>query len=347
MKPGRAIAAFLIAPFLVMVAVLMVIAALAGGLPQTRAAGAALNAAFNGAQVPAQFRDWIIRAGQICPEVTPQLLAAQMEQESGWNPGAVSPVGAMGIAQFMPGTWPSWGKDEDGGGASPYHPGDAIMAAARYDCALAAQVRGYVDTGRASGDVQDLMLAAYNAGPNAVLKYGGIPAYAETQNYVRTIRRLMDKYQDITPDVAAGTPFGQAVVEFAMRQRGLPYSWGGGGPRGPSTGIGPNGVGINGFDCSGLVQYAVYQASGGKLTLPRTSQVQVKVGQPVPRDFAAMLPGDVIGFDPYRNGDYSHIGIYMGNGKMVHAPKPGDVVKVSDLSESFYANSNWLVRRFG
>ncbi|WP_436774448.1 NlpC/P60 family protein [Yinghuangia sp. YIM S09857] len=346
MKPGRAVAGFLAVPFLLMVAGLLVIAALAGGLPSTSPVGSRLNAAFNGAQVPAEYREWVIRAGQTCPEVTPQLLAAQLEQESGWNPTVVSPVGAMGIAQFMPGTWPNWSEDNDGGGVSPYHPGDAIMAAARYDCALAKIVRGYIESGRASGDVQDLMLAAYNAGPNAVLNYRGIPPYAETQNYVRVIRTLMNKYQDVTPDIAAGTPFGSAVVEFAMRQRGLPYSWGGGDTSGPSMGFG-NGAGVTGFDCSSLVQYAVYHASGGKLLLPRVSQAQVTVGQEVPRDFAAMMPGDVIGFDPYRNGDYSHIGIYIGNGQMVHAPKTGDVVKVSDLSESYYANATWSVRRYG
>lgn len=347
MKPGRALVGFLVLPFFLMVAGLLVIAALAGGLPSTGPVGSRLNAAFNGAQVPAQYRDWVIRAGQMCPEVTPQLLAAQLEQESGWNPSALSPVGAMGIAQFMPGTWPGYGQDDDGDGdASPYDFGDAIMAAARYDCYLAGLVRGYIDSGRASGDVQDLMLSAYNAGPGAVLKYAGIPQYTETQNYVRIIRRLMDKYQDVIPDIAAGTPFGLAVVEFAMRHRGVPYSWGGGDTSGPSEGFG-NGAGVEGFDCSSLVQYAVYHASGGKLMLPRVSQAQVMVGQEVPRDFAVMLPGDVIGFDPDRNGDYSHIGIYIGNGQMVHAPKTGDVVKVSDLSESYYANSIWRVRRFG
>lgn len=348
MKPGRAIAGFLVLPFLLLVAALLVIAALAGGLPANQALNAANNAAFTAGSVPAQFREWIIKAGGTCPEVTPQLLAAQMEQESGWTPVIESRVGAQGMAQFMPGTWATWATDGDGDGTADVNsPPDAIMAAARYDCALAADMRRYLEQGRVVGDLQDLMLAAYNAGPGAVLQYGGIPPYAETQHYVKNIRALMDKYQVITPVVAAGTPFGAAVVEYAMRQRGLPYSWGGGTTRGPSEGFGPTGAGINGFDCSGLVLYAVYQASGGKLVLPRVSQLQVTVGQEVPRDFAQMVPGDIIGFDPFRSGDYSHIGIYIGNGQMVHAPKSGDVVKVSDLSESYYNNAAWRVRRFG
>lgn len=345
MKPGRAVVAFLATPLVFIVSVLLVIAAIAGGLPNSRVKAAAYNATFNSAKVPAAYREWVAKAGALCPEVTPQLLAAQLYQESGWNPTSVSPVGAQGIAQFMPGTWATWATDGDGDGkASVWSPADAIMAAARYDCALAAQVRGYVERGAASGDIQDLMLAAYNAGPGAIEKYHGIPPYAETQNYVAIIRKLIDQFQTVITDIPAGTPFGQAVVASAMKWRGTPYSWGGGTTRGPSEGFG-NGAGVIGFDCSSLVQYAVYAASGGTLTLPRVSQLQVTVGQEVDRN--AMAPGDVIGFDPYRNGDYSHIGIYIGNGRMVHAPKTGDVVKISDLSESYYANANWKVRRFG
>jgi hypothetical protein len=344
-KPRRAIAAFLVLPFFALVAGLLVIAALAGGLPANQVVAPAVNAAYNAANVPAAYRELIMRAGSVCPEVTPQLLAAQIEQESGWDTTARSPVGALGMAQFMPGTWATWQTDGDGNGTRDvWSAPDALMAAANYDCALASQVRGYVERGTAVGDIQDLMLAAYNAGPDAVRRYGGIPPYAETQNYVRTIRKLMGKYQQLIPDIAAGTPFGTAVVEFAMRQIGQPYSWGGGDERGPGEGFG-SGSGVTGFDCSSLVLYSVYQASGGTITLPRVSQLQVTVGQPVDRN--AMQPGDVIGFAPDRDGNYSHIGIYIGNGQMVHAPKPGDVVKVSSLSESFYANSDWLVRRYG
>ncbi|NUU19909.1 MAG: transglycosylase SLT domain-containing protein [Streptomycetaceae bacterium] len=346
MKPRRAIAVFFVLPFFGLVVGLLVIAALAGGLPANQAVRPVVNAAYNAAYVPAAYREWVVKAGAMCPEVTPQLLAAQLEQESGWDPEAKSPVGATGIAQFMPGTWVTWATDGDLNGTADIKSApDAIMAAARYDCALAAQVRAYVEDGKAQGDIQDLMLAAYNAGPDRVRQYGGIPPYTETQNYVRTIRKLMEKYQQIVPDIAVGTPFGDAVVDFAMRQLGLPYSWGGGDERGPTDGFGAKGAGIYGFDCSGLVIYAVYNASGGQISLPHLSQLQVTMGEPVDRN--AMRPGDVIGFDPKRDGDYSHIGIYIGNGQMVHAPKPGDVVKVSNLSESFYANSNWLVRRFG
>ncbi|MDI2125835.1 NlpC/P60 family protein [Yinghuangia seranimata] len=343
----KAVGGFLAFPLVVIVGGLLVIAAIAGGLPASSVAGP-LNALYNEARVPAQYRQWIAKAGQVCPEVTPQLLAAQMEQESGWDPLIVSPVGAQGIAQFMPGTWATWATDGDGDGTkSVWSPADAILAAAHYDCALAAQVRGYVDSGRAHGNIQDLMLAAYNAGPNRIVEYGGIPPFAETQGYVRTIRALMDKYQSIVPNVPQGTGFGATVVSVALQQRGLPYSWGGGDVDGPSEGFGPTGAGILGFDCSGLVIYAIYQASGGRISLPHSSEIQVTMGQAVPRDFAVMQPGDVIGFDLKNNGDYGHIGIYIGNGQMVHAPKPGDQVKISSLTDAFYAGATWQVRRFG
>ena len=79
-------------------------------------------------------------AGNV-PGTDPPLLAAQLYQESGFDPTAVSPAGAIGIAQFMPGTWPNWASTQDGDGRKDiFNPADAIPAAARYDCALAQQV---------------------------------------------------------------------------------------------------------------------------------------------------------------------------------------------------------------
>ncbi|MFE9685387.1 NlpC/P60 family protein [Streptomyces sp. NPDC006285] len=304
--------------------------------------------------VPPEYVQWIERAGDLCPEVSEPLVAAQIEAESDWDPDAVSPAHAEGLSQFIPGTWATWGVDaagEDGtpepdGVADPFTPGDAIMTQARYDCWLADEVRG-MDIG---GDLTRLMLAAYNAGPGAVEQSGGIPPYPETQGYVTKIITLMTKYSGVEAagtagpagPVAADGSFGNKVVANARRWLGTPYSWGGGGPEGPSRGF-AQGAGTVGFDCSSLVQNAVYHASGGGLLLPRVSQLQVRSGKAVARD--DLRPGDVIGFQ--LNGSYDHIGVYIGGRQFIHAPKTGDVVKISSLDEPYYAGKPQKVRRFG
>ncbi|MET9857816.1 NlpC/P60 family protein [Streptomyces smyrnaeus] len=297
------------------------------------------------ARVPPEYVEWIERAGKECAEVSAPLIAAQIDAESGWNPTARSGAGAQGLSQFLPGTWKTWGVDAAGkdgsaepdGVADPFTPGDAIMTQARYDCWLADKVKSL----GLDGDPTRLILAAYNAGPGAVERFGGLPPYPETQNYVTKIVTSMAGYSGDAAGEDGGT-FGNRVVANAKKWLGTPYSWGGGGPEGPGRGF-AQGASTVGFDCSSLVQFAVYHASGGKTLLPRTSQVQVTEGKAVPRD--EMRPGDVIGFDLH--GSFDHIGIYLGNGQFIHAPKTGDVVKISDLDDSYYAGRPQKVRRFG
>ncbi len=102
--------------------------------------------------------------------VDPALLSAVAKAESSYNPRAVSPAGAQGLMQLMPGTARSLG-------VNPLDPGQAVDGAARLLSDLLSDFGGDVD----------LALAGYNAGPGAVRKYGGIPPYTETQNYVRRV----------------------------------------------------------------------------------------------------------------------------------------------------------------
>lgn len=104
--------------------------------------------------------------------VDPDIFVAQLRQESGLRMGVTSPAGARDIAQFMPGTAKSYGVTLGDGKAA-----DDLDGAARY-------MRDNLKT--FGGDYRKA-LAAYNAGAGAVQKYGGVPPYAETQNYVTTI----------------------------------------------------------------------------------------------------------------------------------------------------------------
>lgn len=102
----------------------------------------------------------------------------------------------------------------------------------------------------------------------------------------------------------------QQAVDFARAQLGKPYVWGATGP--------------NSYDCSGLTQ-AAWKAAG--VDLPRTTWDQVNAGQRVAT--ADLLPGDLVFF----YDDISHVGLYIGEGQMIHAPKPGDVVKIAPITE--------------
>lgn len=107
----------------------------------------------------------------------------------------------------------------------------------------------------------------------------------------------------------------QQAIAFARNQLGKPYVWGATGP--------------DSFDCSGLTQ-AAYKSAG--ITLPRTTYDQVNVGTRVSE--LNLQPGDLIFF----YSDVSHVGLYIGNGEMIHAPHTGTVVKIAPITEMpFYA----------
>jgi hypothetical protein len=128
--------------------------------------------------VPARYAPAILRSSQRW-SVSAGLLSAQLYAESNFNPYAVSPAGARGIAQFMPGTARSYGLS------------NAFDASASID----AQAHMMRDLLRRFGSVP-LALAAYNAGPGAVARCGCIPPYRETQGYVARILGLLRGFGD-------------------------------------------------------------------------------------------------------------------------------------------------------
>lgn len=135
--------------------------------------------------------------------------------------------------------------------------------------------------------------------------------------------------------------FAGAFIAAAQKEIGKPYVWGGGTYTGPS-GRGSDGRGP-GFDCSGLVMYAAYQASGGKLKLPHYSGAQITFGQSVGWD--DKQPGDLIFFTHPGSSAPHHVAIYVGDGKILQAPRTGQNVRFGTVSE--FAGETMTVRRLG
>ena len=334
---------------------------LAGGgtsaAPDPATPGGGIGGQLKPGSVPAAYAALVTRAGSMCPEIPAPVIAAQIQVESGWNPRAVSPVGAQGIAQFLPATWAGAGRDWDGDGvADVWNPADAIPSQGGFDCSIITTLRPALAAGRLHGDITDLALAAYNAGAGAVLAAGGVPPFPETQAYVARIDTLADRYTaPIAPPSGPGLPgapagtFAAAEVAAATAQLGVPYVWGGGSLSGPTGGPPP------GFDCSGLVREAVYRASHGGITLPRTADSQARVGTLVAAglgstiNLATLRVGDLIAFqnDPSRPGVYSHIAIYIGGGQIIAAPHTGDHVKDQPVDIPYWTRTIWAVRRDG
>jgi cell wall-associated NlpC family hydrolase len=108
------------------------------------------------------------------------------------------------------------------------------------------------------------------------------------------------------------------VLSKSLSYIGTPYKWGG------ST--------ESGFDCSGFVQF-VYENSIG-INLPRTAKEMSEVGTII-KNFKDLMPGDLVFFNT-RKFNFSHVGIYLGDNKFIHAPRTGYKVKVEDMEDSYW-----------
>ena len=226
----------------------------------------------------------------------------------GPHPGITSSTnhaGAAGPMQFMPGTWAAFGVDGNGDGhKNVYDPVDAIPAAAAY-----LKHNG-------APDHMERALYQYNHATWYVQKV--LHRAAEYARDSRPCTRL--------PIAASGR--AAIAVNAALRQIGTPYSWGGGNVNGPARGFG-RGAATVGFDCSSLVQYAWHQAG---ITIPRTTQEQWRTLPHVPAAHAR--PGDLVFFRGSHGTAAApgHVGMVIGPGRMVEAPRTGLKVRIATIS---------------
>ena len=135
---------------------------------------------------------------------------------------------------------------------------------------------------------------------------------------------IIDEYfivgpEDYPHDNRPGRPYLRSeIVRTAKSFLGVPYRWGGTSP-------------ARGFDCSGF-SMTVYQLNG--LNLPRSSKAQWKVGMPIDRD--QLSQGDLVFFATTGSGKVSHVGIYLGENNIIHAPGWGKKIRIDSLSKKYY-----------
>jgi hypothetical protein len=148
-------------------------------------------------------------------------------------------------------------------------------------------------------------------------------------------RGIIHNYYLVAPNKAVrrhkGDPrvtLREGLVRTARRYIGKSYRWGGASAR-------------TGFDCSGLTM-TVYRLNG--LDLPRNSRAQFDAGIPISRE--ALKKGDLVFFYTGRKGRVSHVGIYTGSGKFIHAPRRGKAIRVSALSADYYRKRYMGARRY-
>jgi soluble lytic murein transglycosylase-like protein len=131
------------------------------------------------APVPPEQIDALVQQNAQIWQVDPALIKSVIANESSFDANATSPVGAQGLMQLMPETAAALGV------RNPYDPAQNVAGGTRY-------LRSLLD--RFNGDTK-LAVAAYNAGPGAVEKYGDVPPYAETRNYVQNVLGSLDRYR--------------------------------------------------------------------------------------------------------------------------------------------------------
>lgn len=204
-----------------------------------------------------------------------------------------------------------------------------------------AKIQGVIDdvetalmSAGVQGDTPEAQTAVMTAMRKALDEAGSVVSSAARDKLTdaQFVRSLIHNYlaaagsTDSLQAGVAGSGAGANAARIAHDALGLPYVWGGGGALGPTGG---------GFDCSGLTQWAVARASGGRVILPRTTYEQIHSGTAVPLN--ALAPGDLVFSNWSSPGVPEHVAIYIGNGQVIEAPQRGVPVHISSLPSSAQA----------
>ena len=238
---------------------------------------------------------------------------AKLEQAKAWSAPATAQPAALPAAASTPAA---------AGGDWDRAPGAQAPAASKWDTPLWDPTLPAIPSAFVSGDPIAII--------NTILGYATTSAQV-TQDMGRNFLQKLGLLPTPTGYTNGAIPrvYGRQATEYviqrAMSQRGVPYSWGGGNAAGKSTGI-DSGSGTVGFDCSGLMLYAF---AGVGIKLDHYTGSQYKAGRQIPS--AQARRGDMLFWGPNAS---QHVALYLGNSQMLEAPYTGSVVKVSPVRTS-------------
>jgi hypothetical protein len=228
---------------------------------------------------------------------------------------------AVGLMQFIPGTWDRGGYSGPGGDGRDGNGDGSADPNNVYDSALAAVVHLAGNRAVDFSDQAQLHAAIYS--------------YNHADWYVRKVRAEIDRYDEYAAATDAGSygsgsGRGAIAIRAALTQLGVPYSWGGGTPAGPSYGF-AQGAGIKGFDCSSLVQHAWAKAG---VRIPRVTYDQWRELPHIPA--AQRQPGDLVFFAGGLGtlDNPGHVGLLIDRERMVEAPHTGSHVRIRPANRS-------------